>query len=536
MSDYNNIPISGNVPKRYLRVDLSPSVVNDLLDPFLPGIFEPIERNSGGRSWGALEPYNEIAYLGLPWMEELKVGMQDYQSYVPIFSVGDGGITRADICDVRNQIVKPRLPPRRVWDLYSNRVVPWWLTPIELRLPYAQDRCRYGEDHEQPVPISHAWVDEKDRTAVWTPINGKEWPVPIPRDADLNLIRIEMLNLGADYAWLDVLCLRQEGGPREDLRTEEWRLDVPTIGAVYDLRGRRCVDSPVVCYLSGLGRPLTLKEGDLDSDRSWFRRAWTLQEVGYKRVITGDTPDGPLHAECTEDGVYKTELLTKFHKQSTRYPCRMSDLLLEMRTRVSTKPMDKIAGLAFLMWSRWIPAYYESASLEDAWTALVHSMHDWLRMELFLLCPEPGDGDPKWRPSWEQAMTKPLLPYRNDRGINRDETRNEDWCECKCTDGFVRGLAVVEGGDRHGKFIVKRCNGSREKRFEITAAHTYPIPEDTYTLIYVICYGEDRNESVLHACVIGRSLPGGRFEKVSVLETSDTDLRRITKQRRCILI
>ncbi len=33
----------------------------------------------------------------------------------------------------------------------------------------------------------------------------------MPKDANLDLIRIEMLNLGAEYAWLDVLCLRQEG-------------------------------------------------------------------------------------------------------------------------------------------------------------------------------------------------------------------------------------------------------------------------------------------------------------------------------------
>ncbi len=59
--------------------------------------------------------------------------------------------------------------------------------------------------------------------------------MPIPKDADLNLIRIEMLNLGAEYVWLDVLCLRQkdEGGLREDLRMEEWKLDVPTIGGMY---------------------------------------------------------------------------------------------------------------------------------------------------------------------------------------------------------------------------------------------------------------------------------------------------------------
>ncbi len=52
---------------------------------------------------------------------------------------------------------------------------------------------------------------------VWTPINGHQWPVSIPKDADLNLIRIEMLNMGLEYVWLDVLCLRQKGGLREDL-------------------------------------------------------------------------------------------------------------------------------------------------------------------------------------------------------------------------------------------------------------------------------------------------------------------------------
>ncbi len=61
-----------------------------------------------------------------------------------------------------------------------------------------------------------------------TPINGYEWPVPMPKDANLDLIRIEMLNLGAEYAWLDVLCLRQEGGKGKHLRVEEWKLDVPT--------------------------------------------------------------------------------------------------------------------------------------------------------------------------------------------------------------------------------------------------------------------------------------------------------------------
>ncbi|KAK0476776.1 hypothetical protein IW261DRAFT_1490041 [Armillaria novae-zelandiae] len=252
-------------------------------------------------------------------------------------------------------------------------------------------------------------------------------------------------------------------------------------------------------------------------------------------VIAGDTPDGPLHAEC-KDGKYKTELLTKFHKQldRTRHTYRMRDALEEMQNRVSTNPVDKIAGLALLMQTRWIPAYYESASLEEAWTALVDSMKEYRRAELFVLCPEPGNRGPKWRPSWEQAMTKPVLPYQIDydldQGIDWDETVDVDWCDGWCIEGFVQGLAVVsEGGNRYGEFIV-RCHDGSIERFKITTAHTYPIPEDTYTLIYFNSW------SLPNACVIGRSLPGGKFEKVSVLETSDTRSMLISKTRRYILV
>ncbi len=97
---------------------------------------------------------------------------------------------------VGNVIVNPELEPRRVWDLYSNRVVPSWIADT------------------WPKPISHAWVDENDIVTALTLINGKEWPVPVPKDANLDLIRIEMLSLGLEYTWLDVLCLRQKEGLR----------------------------------------------------------------------------------------------------------------------------------------------------------------------------------------------------------------------------------------------------------------------------------------------------------------------------------
>ncbi|SJL05280.1 uncharacterized protein ARMOST_08646 [Armillaria ostoyae] len=284
-----------------------------------------------------------------------------------------------------SRIVDPDMNPRRVWDLYSNRVVPWWSSRLGIEdPPYAV--------MEKLRPISHAWVDEADRVDAWTPINGYEWPVPIPKGANLDLIRIEMLNLGVEYTWLDVLCLRQRGGPRENRRVEEWKLDVPTIGGIYN-------GAHVVCYLSGLGLPLSLKAGDLESERCWFRRAWTVQEVGRKRIIAGDTLDGPLRAEpIDEAGNYKNKMLTKFHKQlkSSGMTNGLYGALSAMQDRISTHPVDKVAGLAFSLLTRSIPAYHESQSLEDAWTALINEMHSFYRAELFFTYPEPGTGCKKW--------------------------------------------------------------------------------------------------------------------------------------------
>ncbi|KAK0438762.1 hypothetical protein EV421DRAFT_938706 [Armillaria borealis] len=389
-----------------------------------------------------------------------------------------------------NRIVDPNLRPRRVWDLYSNRVVPSWIT------------------EEWPMPISHAWVDEKDRVDVLTPINGKEWPVPIPKDADLNLIRIEMLNLGAEYAWLDVLCLRQKGGPREDLRVEEWRLDVPTIGYVYNYE-------KVIIYLSGLGRPLRLKDGDLDSDRSWFRRAWTVQEVTSKRIIAGDMPDGPMHAQRIDGGNYETALLTRFHEEwhsVERGAWHIFAALADMQKRVSTNPVDRVAGLAFPLRVSMIPAYYESETLEDAWTALVNAMDHWMRAGFLFVYPGVGLGCKKWRPTWDQVMMEPL-PKDVDflyAHVWRDDKTDEDWFEGYCIEkGYVRvfDAGPAEGCDRCGELVVTAADGIAHT-FKIHVTHRFPIPEDTYTLL---------SNPWSHQLAVGRRLPDQRFEKVSVI-------------------
>ncbi|SJL15008.1 uncharacterized protein ARMOST_18489 [Armillaria ostoyae] len=401
---------------------------------------------------------------------------------------------------VGNWIVDTYLPPRHVWDLYSNRVVPWWNVGI------------------WPQPISHAWVDEKDRVDVWTPINGKEWPVPIPKGASPNQIRIEMLNLGAEYTWLDVVCLRQKGGQREDLRAEEWKLDVPTIGRVYSM-------GKVVIYASGLGLPLSLKEGDLDSDRCWFRRAWTLQEGRWDRIMAGDTPDGPMHAKPIDDHEnYETEILTRFHREvKSMEDWRRGHIfsaLRRMQNRMSTNPVDKVVGLAFLLRLETIPAYHESESLEDVWTAMVNATCIDGRLLLLFLYPKAGLGCKKWRPTWAQVMTEPLPTYgiSCSGGVERDDETDEDWFEGPCIEkGHVRGLdGSAERDDLReirGELVVEGADGMAHT-FPIHVNHRYPIPEDTYVLLGVRAAFSD--SSTPCQWVVGRRLPDQRFEKVSV--------------------
>ncbi len=273
--------------------------------------------------------------------------------------------------------------------------------------------------------------------------------MPIPKDANLNLIRIEMLNLGVEYAWLDVLCLRQKNGIREDLRAEEWKLDVPTIGFIYQ-------DVKVVIYLNGLGRQLSLREGDLNSDQCWFQRAWTVQEVGIEgRIIAGDTPDGPMHAKPIDnDGNYQTDVLTRFHKQlkSLHTGRDIFSVLTAMRDRVSTNPVDRVAGIALPMFPRVIPAYYESKSLEDAWTVLVNTTHPFNRALLLFVYPGVGLGCKKWRPTWDQVMTEPLPVHVDYFGhVEHDDETDEDWVVGLCIEkGLLRGLdaASADGVDR----------------------------------------------------------------------------------------
>ncbi|KAK0207500.1 hypothetical protein IW262DRAFT_1419870 [Armillaria fumosa] len=424
---------------------------------------------------------------------------------------------------VDNIIVSRFVPPRRVWDLFSNRVVPWWVA------------C------QNPWAISHAWTDEKDRKSVLTPVNGYQWPVPIPKDTNLDHIRNEMLELGAEYVWLDVLCLRQTGGDEEDKRAAEWAVDVPSIGRVYEMAER------VVYYFCGLGRPFTADERDLESDRSWFRRAWTLQEVNKHSIIGGTTLDNAM--------VYEI-MPTKFREQLLsleKIARRISDqtdifaILSHMRDRVSTKPIDKIAGLAYLLRPVIIPAYYEAQSEEDAWTALVNVItHDYKAPMLFLY-PEPGYGNETWRPSWDQVMNG-HLPYYDPRllydPVTWNQTTNTHSYEALAIESaLVRRLdrGGRQGMPRRGELIVRDRFTGTDHRFMIVATHQYPIPEGWYTIFSSRNRGLHSEDSRYWVC--GQTIPGPNkvFRKVSVFQMPyfvDADrLRtlRITKMSRIVL-
>ncbi|KAK0445292.1 uncharacterized protein EV420DRAFT_1572252 [Desarmillaria tabescens] len=392
---------------------------------------------------------------------------------------------------VGDKITKRGMPPRRLWDLCANRVMPYWIAPRVFTDWYA---------------ISHAWVSDDERTNVMSPINGYEWPVPMPKDADLNLIRIEMLNFRAkiEYAWLDVLCLRQKYAIREDhhkeedvrkeaLRLEEWKLDVPTIGGVYIHQ-----EPEVVCYLSGLGLPLNFKLGDFDSGRCWFNRAWTLQEIP------------PAYDPLIE------EIRTRVHERlhfllRVRSNRAIFDILSEMQHRMASSPLDKVAGLIHILRAKFIPIYDENQSPEELWTAIVDVLSPSLRAALFIYFPGPGNGNRYWRPSWEQVMvhTVPWHGYWSRIGdVNRMEKMDFDWHHgLRVGSIYVYGLANPLERPRQGKLFFEDYKGE-SCVCKIVADHTYPIPDDRYVMISAACW---------YRWVVGRLRNDGKFEKVALI-------------------
>ncbi|KAK0224358.1 hypothetical protein IW262DRAFT_1372503 [Armillaria fumosa] len=455
----------------------------------LQSILEPfIERNDDfGTAYAYLRPYwydDDVVSI------KHKLCTREEEDVIMRRKVlVDGGITERDV------------PPRRVWDLYANRVVPYW---VARRYPWG---------------ISHAWVHEQERVNVMTPINGYEWPVPMPNDGNLDLVRIELLNsrhraapdFRAEYAWLDILCLRQQGGKGEHLRPEEWKLDVPTIGSMYQ-------QWSVVCYFNGLGRPLCLTLGDLESDRSWFRRAWTLQEITEDAIIGGETGNDPMEPEVQRR--FDEQLLSL---REIRRRDMTLEIVAQMQHRVSTKALDKVAGLVYLLRTHSIPVYKPEQSEVDAWEVLMDCMAPWNRAELFFYFPEPGNGKKRWRPSWQQVMAnKTLIPDLHPwpGKVGQTEDTDTDWYDGYCIQSAdVQGLSEISNDKlRQGQLVFKDHVGSPHT-LKIVADHAYPIPDGSYTVLG--CSGM-LSQSLYHWAV-GQLRDHGKFEKLSVFSLADDE-------------
>ena len=295
-----------------------------------------------------------------------------------------------------DSIVNPNVPPRRVWDLFSNRVLPFYVLPVTTPSTIP----------DNVWAVSHSWKEEKLRTRYRTRINGEAWYIPLPKDTDPHDIRVELLNLGAEYVFLDVLCLRQydQTKPGQEFRRKrEWRVDVPTIGYVYQ------PPRTTVVYFNGLGEPFTMTpEGGFDSKYHWFKRVWTLQEACPNWLPGGLTATSL--PEASQEGAsleFSNRLLTLLEITEHRSAPDMFKVLAANCARAHSNPVDSVAALAYLLRCESLPIYNADLDVEGAWEALIETMTPLQRLTLLVCWGGAGDSEGlyAWRPSWKQLMS-----------------------------------------------------------------------------------------------------------------------------------
>ena len=314
--------------------------------------------------------------------------------------------------------------PRRVWDLKSNRVV-------EFRMLHSEGLARESlpgsaltdiDLEKAPPPfwaITHSWT--KEMLPVNTSINQSQWPTPLPRGLDLeDSVRRELLNKGAEYVWLDVLCLRQHSTTNE-ARGDEWKLDVPTIGNIYRAA------TGIARYFNGLGQAFSTT--GWDDSRHWLRRAWTLQEIRSENttynagILHKTSVHTILNSESIVSGEHTT-LRQVFHpivklatQADSQSGCSVYDLVQQMGQRHATQPTDKVAGLFYLLRTTQLPTYDAGISDENAWARCFHLLPFERKIEILFDFPYAGDSasDPgcsashgcQWFPTWRQLMKWP---------------------------------------------------------------------------------------------------------------------------------
>lgn len=462
------------------------------------------------------------SYFRRQWLSDLTTRAADMDD-----ARSEDARLRQDALDrAESYITNPKLPPRRVWDLCSNRVIPyyWW-----------------GGDLKQCLPVSHSWVAEDERSYVSTPINEHKWPVPIPKDLRLERVRIELLNYAMsddrpheklEYSWLDVLCLRQVGEDvGEAQREEEWITDVPTIGHIYRHDN---FETRALIYFNGLGLPF--RYDGYDNVRHWFNRTWTVQEAVNKPYLGGATPESPSLPLSPEQPGQKLAEFAK-HFRSAFWELEAEGIrpfsrhIITMRERDAVNELDKILGLASLSAPERLPIY-DAALLkknpalvkEDTWEVLVKAIGGRSRAHLFFWYPVAG-AIYSWMPSWSQAMVE----------------------DVPAADDPVGALLQIDYDEKGGRFIGKNfsilddCRLRRDPSstpvtpsvritlktgdYPLTTTHEINIQED---IRYTLLVSERGNH-----LVVGRSEAGIRdlkFRKLGALTFGGAELLNHAKQ------
>ena len=313
--------------------------------------------------------------------------------------------------------------PRRIWDLKANRLVDFRVLTAEhmlLRERSPEAVFAYASRRTYPVfwAVTHSWT--ADMVKEESPTNGYQWPIPLPSGVTLDQVRSEILSFGGEYVWLDVVCLRQEAGPEvESVRAQEWKIDVPTIGNIY------CAAFKIVRYFNGLGRAFS--RVGWSNERHWINRAWTLQEVRPEAIThTGGVLPGVVFMNETSEvdpgrilsfrQVFAPVLRFAKLKDGTGMRsaplegagCSLYDLAREMQRRHSSNPVDKVAGLLYLLRRRTpqLPVYALNITAEVAWERWFHHLSFELMLEIAFDFPHRG-GEWQMFPTWNQLLNWP---------------------------------------------------------------------------------------------------------------------------------
>ena len=413
-----------------------------------------------------------------------------------------------------------KIQPRRIWDLFAHRVIPFQFSLVDanrynrhqmMSKSSVTARLYLGFGPTRVVcyhPVSHSWTE--DMSPVDSPVNAHEWPIPLPHGVTLEAVRNELLNLGAQYVWLDVVCLRQESSDpkREALRINEWKIDVPTIGRVY--QSGPSVDN-VIRYFNGLGR--AFRRHGWHDKRHWSQRAWTLQEVGSGNYIEAGLPNGvenPLE-ETDGNGLrlldhLKTgEIRLHFHPRIGYRGTDLHNAIAAMKGRHSQNPTDKVFGLSAILDCTALPTYSKDEQVEQAWARLLRHVDARIVAQLLFACPLPGENGCYWRPSWRQLMEDTMIEKVSLLGLM--SVKFDEGGRLSCFATLIKGCQISPGCRSVDTVVVRTERGDDKYEWTMIKPHTEVILPGEYTLA-----GHDR-----HHWVLCKPHPSGELEKVSVL-------------------